>query len=259
VAYVVNQPTLPLPWPELDEFVRSVGPFLACAWCALERSRIISAPVATGGLASDALDTLAALQVLRRIPIEDSQLAARSLYDPLAWVYQPRWSRPGANLEALLTSTLMGWASESSSGVKRSLGASLSGGEARAYLANLLRKHRLNPALGDDLRSIQLAEWEALSLGRKRYVLWASMRSAASACLQSDMNEQLVRRVLDREIGRRCAWLTDRAKSGSISQTEFCFLPGEGWRQPLILDIAMETFLPLGKLYWLEPIGQWRL
>ncbi|MEG2802941.1 hypothetical protein [Stenotrophomonas sp.] len=73
------------------------------------------------------------------------------------------------------------------------------------------------------------------------------------------MSEQVARRVLDREISRRSAWLIDRTKSGSLAQTDFCFLPSEGWRQPLILDIAMETFLPLGKLYWLEPSGQWRL
>lgn len=98
MAYVVNQPTLIAPWPELDEFVRSIGPFLACAWCALERSRGISAPVAFGGLASDALDTLEMLQVLRRVPLGEVGSAARSLYEPLAWTYQPLWLRPGVDM-----------------------------------------------------------------------------------------------------------------------------------------------------------------
>ena len=69
VAYVVTQPTLISHWPELDDFVRSIGPFLTCAWCALERSRTVSGPVAAEGLASAALDTLASLRVLQRIPI----------------------------------------------------------------------------------------------------------------------------------------------------------------------------------------------
>ncbi|MNU68591.1 hypothetical protein D3C71_579600 [compost metagenome] len=188
MAYVVHQPTLIARWPELDEFVRSIGPFLACAWCALERSRVVSAPVALGGLASDALDTLAKLQVLRRVPIEDPRPAARSLYEPLAWSYRASWSRAGTDLEALLTGALVRLAADSDSRAKRGLGVALGRNEARAYLANLLRKHRLDPSLGDGLRSTQLKEWEALSLGRKRYVLWASMRNASSAVLQSDMD-----------------------------------------------------------------------
>lgn len=258
MAYVVNQPTLSVPWPELDEFVRSIGPFLACAWCALERSRNVSAPVASGGLASDALDTLVTLRVLHRLPLGDVRSTARSLYEPLAWSYQPSWLRPDVDMGTLLTEALARWAGECTSSLRRSLGVALGSTEARAYLANFLRKHRLDPALGDELQSIQQGEWEALSLGRKRYVLWASMRSAASECLQNDMSEQVARRVLDREIGRRSAWLNERAKSGSVALTDFCFLPSDGWRQPLILDVAMETFLPLGRLYWLEPSSQWR-
>lgn len=259
MAYVVNQPTLIVPWPELDEFVRSIGPFLACAWCALERSRSISAPVAPGRLASDALDTLAMLQVLHRARVGDAGIAARSLYEPLAWSYRSSWLRPHVDMGAQLTDTLARWANECNSSLKRSLGVALSSAEARAYLANLLRKHRLDPALGDELQSIQRADWEALSLGRKRYVLWASMRSAASECLQNDLSEQVARRVLDREVGRRSVWLNERVKSGSVALTDFCFLPSDGWRQPLILDVAMETFIPVGRLYWLEPTSQWRL
>lgn len=259
MAYVVTQPTLISHWPELDDFVRSMGPFLACAWCALERSRTVSAPVAAEGLASAALDTLASLQVLQRTPFEGLKPDARSLYEPLAWTYQAAWSRKGVNLEAKLTNALIRWAAECPAGAKRSLGNSLAESEARAYLANLLRKHRLRPALGDGLRSTQLPEWNALSLGRKRYVLWASMRNAASEFLQSDMDEEAARRALDREINKRCTWLATRSQFGSLATTDFCFLPDRGWRQPLILDVALGTFIPLGKEYWLEPSDNWRL
>lgn len=236
-----------------------MGPFLACAWCALERSRTVSAPVAAEGLASAALDTLASLQVLQRTPFEGLKPDARSLYEPLAWTYQAAWSRKGVNLEAKLTNALIRWAAECPAGAKRSLGNSLAESEARAYLANLLRKHRLRPALGDGLRSTQLPEWNALSLGRKRYVLWASMRNAASEFLQSDMDEEAARRALDREINKRCTWLATRSQFGSLATTDFCFLPDRGWRQPLILDVALGTFIPLGKEYWLEPSDNWRL
>ncbi len=259
MAYVVNQPTLTSPWPELDEFVRSIGPFLGCAWCALERSRVVSAPVASGGLASDALDTLATLQVLSRIPIEDPRPVARSLYEPLAWSYRAFWSRSGSNLDTLLTGALVRLAADSDSRAKRRLGVALGRNEARAYLANLLRKHRLQPSLGDGLRSTQRTEWEALSLGRKRYVLWASVRNASSEFLHSDMEEEAIRHALDREICRTISWLLGRAHSGSLAATDYCFVPGHGWRQPLILDVAMETFLPLGRRYWLESSDRWVL
>lgn len=98
-----------------------------------------------------------------------------------------------------------------------------------------------------------------LSLGRKRYVLWASMRNSASEFIQSGLDQEAARRALDREIGRRCIWLAGRDQGGFLATKDFCFLPSQGWRQPLILDIAMETFLPLGMRYWLEPSDSWKL
>ncbi|PWB29825.1 hypothetical protein DCO49_00190 [Stenotrophomonas sp. SPM] len=73
------------------------------------------------------------------------------------------------------------------------------------------------------------------------------------------MDGEFARRVLDREISKTIWWLLGRAQSGSLASTDFCFLPGHGWRQPLMLDVAMETFLPLGRRYWLEPVDSWRL
>ncbi|MNN04253.1 hypothetical protein D3C81_1169740 [compost metagenome] len=73
------------------------------------------------------------------------------------------------------------------------------------------------------------------------------------------MDGEEVRRALDREIGRTISWLLGRVHSGSLTPTDYCFLPGHGWRQPLILDVAMETFLPLGPRYWLESSERWVL
>lgn len=259
MAYVVSQQTLIEPWPELDSFVRSLGPFLACAWCALERSRTKNSPVAAEGLASQALDTLANLRVLHRVPVEHSRLAARSLYEPLAWSYESPWSSSDVSLEVALTRALTQWSAECSLNAKRRLGASLASTEAQAYLANLIRKHRLEPSLGDGLQSTNSPEWHALSLGRKRYVLWASMRNSASEFMQRGLVEEAARRALDREISRRCTWLAAREQSGTLTVKDFCFLPSHAWRQPLILDVAMETFLPLGIRYWLEPSDSWKL
>lgn len=123
MAYVVNQPTLISTWPELDAFVRSLGPLLACAWCALERSRTASAPIASGSLGSEALDTLASLEVLDRAYAEGSIYTARSLYESLAWSYRHRWSRPDVDLEALLLDILTRWTIDCPPEAKRRLGA----------------------------------------------------------------------------------------------------------------------------------------
>ncbi len=250
VAYVVDQPTLIAPWPELDSFVRSIGPFLACAWCALERSRTHSAPVAPDGLAAQAIETLEALQVLRAVVPAASFPAARSLYEPLSWIYREPWDR--VDLGFALEHALQRWGRESSREARQSLWLSLGRSEADAYLGNLLRKHRMDPDLRKQLRSPSGKDWERLSVGRKRYVLWSSMRSAASELVKSGMNERSALLVLDREIETRTRWLIRRAAMGTLAASDYCFLPSPGWRQPLILDVALATFLPLGVAYWTE-------
>lgn len=255
MAYVVSQPTLIAHCPELDDLLRSMGPFLACAWCALERSRTLSAPVAPDGLASQAIGALASLRVLHEAPFEVSPHIARSLYEPLAWRYQEPWTRPGAELASHLHGALARWAVDCAPQAKQRLWASLAQAELSAYLTNRLRRHRMDASIGGNLRSMQLEEWEQLGLGRKRYVIWSSVRSAASEFLQSGMTAESARAALDREIATRARWLSLRARSGSLARTDYCFVPSNDWRQPLILDVAMETFLPLGQLYWLAPVG----
>ncbi len=258
VAYVVNQPTLLATWPELDTFVRSIGPLLACAWCALERSRNESSPVATEGLAVQALETLSALRVLDAVPLPLAGNAARSRYEPLAWSYRAPWSRPDVDLGYLLTTILLVWARECPVDSKRRLWETLAEGEASAYLASLLRKHRMSPEVGKRLRSLAGSDWEQLSLGRKRYVLWSSMRGAASELLRTGMSEDRAIAALDREVGTRCKWLLQRELAGGLAPTDYCFFPSPEWRRPLILDVALATFLPIGNAYWAWPVGRWK-
>lgn len=258
MAHVVNQPTLSASWQELDIFVRSLGPFLACTWCALERSRTESRPVAAGGLATQAIETLSSLRVLRQVPLPLSTGAARSLYEPVAWSYHPPWSRPEIDLAWKLTTVLHQWSGDCPAISKQRLWLTLGENEASGYLANLLRKHQMDPGLGRLLRSTHAGDWERLSVGRKRYVLWSSMRGAASELLGTGMSEECAAAVLDREIGAKSRWLARRELAGSLSATDYCFLPGAKWRQPLLLDVALTTFLPVGRAYWLEPAYRWK-
>lgn len=257
MAYVVNQPTLNALWPELDSIVRSTGPFLACAWCALERSRTVSAPVAPQGLAIQALETLSNLNVLQLVPLNQKG-AARSLYEPFAWTYQRPWGDLSGSLDQALTTTLASWAVDCPAKSRLRLWTSLGESEVTAYLENLLRKHRMDESLARQLPSTEVDEWAQLSLGRKRYVMWSGMRAAASELLRSGMCETSAGHVLDREIRTKTKWLIQREQAGSINTTDFCFIPDAQWRKPLIVEVALATFLPVGQAYWLEPAYRWK-
>lgn len=257
MAYVVNQPNLNALRPELDSFIRSIGPFLACAWCALEKSRTVSAPAAPQGLTIQALETLSSLNVLQLVPLNQKG-AARSLYEPFAWAYHTPWDHRSGSLDRSLTVALARWAKDCPARSRVRLWTSLGESEAAAYLANLLRKHRMNESIARQLPSIETEEWAHLSLGRKRYVMWSGMRAAASELLRSGMCEASASHVLDREIRAKTKWLIQREQAGSIITTDFCFLPDAQWRRPLIVEIALATFLPIGQAYWLEPANRWK-
>ncbi|MDQ7310569.1 hypothetical protein [Stenotrophomonas sp. Sm10] len=157
-----------------------------------------------------------------------------------------------------MTTILLAWARECSIDSKRRLWLTLAEGEANAYLTNLLRKHRMAPEAAKHLRSLADSSWEQLSLGRKRYVLWSSMRGAASELLRTGMSEDRAITALDREIGAKCKWLLQREQVGALAPTDYCFFPSRDWRRPLILDVALATFLPIGNAYWAWPVGRWK-
>lgn len=221
----------------------------------IQDSKCTSAP--PQGLAIQALETLSHLNVLQLVPL-NKKGAARSLYEPFAWTYQPPWDDKVEDLDQMLTTLLAGWADDCSAKSRLRLWTSLGESEVTAYLANLLRKHRMNESLAWQLPSTELEEWAQLSLGRKRYVMWAGMRAAASELLQSGMCEMSAGHVLDREIKTKTKWLIQREQAGSIVATDFCFVPGTQWRKPLIVEIVLATFLPVGEAYWLEPVCRWK-
>ncbi|HHA2747687.1 TPA: hypothetical protein ACOEQV_000053 [Stenotrophomonas maltophilia] len=157
-----------------------------------------------------------------------------------------------------MTSILLAWARECPVDSKRRLWETLAEGEANAYLVSLLRKHRMSPEAGKRLRSLGGSEWARLSLGRKRYVLWSSMRGAASELLRTGMSEDRAIVALNREIEAKCKWLLQREQAGVLAATDCCFFPSPEWRRPLILDVALATFLPIGSAYWACPTSRWK-
>lgn len=252
VIYGHSQQTLPSSWPELDALVVSLGPFYACAWCALERSARVSAPVsADPTVLKQLLAFLESAGVLME-PGVRSDRARRSLYDPISWDYRDRWQARD-DLERVLSHVLGAWRSSLDGEARLWLWRQLADREAYAYLTSLLSRHRIGARHAEEILAQQDDDWVHLSLGRKRYVLWSSVRGAASEFLSTGGDDQAAIRAMSEEMRNRVRWLTFRESAGQLRRTDFCFLPAPSWRRPLMVDVAMETILTIGANYWLAP------
>lgn len=252
MIYGGDQQTLLPPWPSLDALLVSLGPFYACAWCALERSTSISAPIAADAqVAHDLLMFLKAAGLLAETGTSNG-LTRRSLYDPIVWSYRGG-SQLQNDLSGPLARALREWYPSLGAQDRQWLWRQLSEREAAAYLVSLLRKHRIGIQCAEKILSLQEHDWSDLSLGRKRYVLWSSIRGAASEFLRSGGNESAAVTVLGREVRDRTNWLSVKEASGTLGKTDYCFLPDPAWRRPLMVDVALECLLPIGDDYWLAP------
>lgn len=252
MIYGRSQQTLLPSWPELDSLVVSLGPFYTCAWCALERSTTVSAPVSADPSVTRQL--LAFLRSAGVVSLAESgrPIVKRSLYEPVSWSYQPDWELPG-DLDAALSLMLAAWQPSLATHEKVWLWRQLADREAAAYLASLLRRHRIRTDLVDEILNDQKDDWNGLSLGRKRYVLWSAVRGAASHFLSTGGNEDAALKLLAREMRSRSRWLHHREASGELSRSDYCFLPDISWRRPLMIDVALNSVLRIGDDYWLAP------
>lgn len=247
----LSQPTLQPSQPDLDGLVRSLGLAPACTWCALERSTSLSAPIAFGSApVQDLTEKLQALAVMHRTATACADVR-RSLYDPVRWSYTTPWSDYSC-LEASLSRSLLG-AWEGSTVLDRiNLWRWLAASESAHYLSYLLRKHQISVerafiviyALGED--------WTEHSLGRQRYLAWAGVRAAAGALLQSGMDQEYAQSIMIDEMRRRSRWLHQRAHTGTLGSTDFCFVPDGSWRKPIVFDVVMELMPDIGSGYWLN-------
>jgi len=176
----------------------------------------------------------------------------RSLYEPVRWIYLDHWDVRD-DLEAMLSHVLGAWRRTLDAEARLWLWRQIADREAAAYLTVLLRRHRIGVRHVDAILSQQDGDWASLSLGRKRYVLWSSVRGAASEFLSSDGNDQAAIHALCKEIRSRTRWLIARESAGQLRRNEFCFLPDVSWRRPLMVEVAMESILTIGANYWLAP------
>jgi len=251
VSNGASQPTLLRPQPDLDGLVRSLGLVRACTWCALERSTSRSAPIAFGSRpVEDLTAELQACAVMHRTATACADVR-RSLYDPVRWSYAAPWSDVPCLETSLARSLLAAW--ESSTVMERiNLWRWLAASESAHYLSHLLRKHQISAeragiaihALGED--------WTEHSLGRQRYLAWAGVRAAAGALLQSGMDQEHAQSTMIDEMRRRSRWLHQRAHTGTLGSTDFCFVPDASWRKPIVFDVVMELMPDIGTGHWLS-------
>ncbi len=251
VAYAISQPTLLAYWPELEEILASLGPVYACAWAALELSDSIFAPIASDPrVPHNLLVRLQALGVVQSA--HRTGLPRRATYDKIGWGYSDPWAgRP--DLAASIIRTMTASPGRLTMDEQISLWKELARQEIEAYLSTQMRRIGVDPGPARRLASAVEADWDLLSVGRRRYVIWSASRSdAVRECgLQPDGAPPEVQIV--NELRRRSVWLRGRELRGEIDPAECCFVPDKSWRRPILLDVAVERVLQLGQDYWLYP------
>lgn len=249
-----DKPTLIPSWPELDRLVISLGPFYTCAWFALEASTTRNAPICSDpAVIRRLLAWLTDAKVIADASYAPNALK-HSICEPLSWTYRSTWILRGDIKEAL-SDILDAWNLTLDKRMRSWIWLQLSDGEVLGYLKSLLLRHRMDPRHAEHILDIQGVEWGHLSLGRKRYVLWSSIRGAASKLLQTNGNEAAAVSVMMQEMDKRVNWLALKKSEDVIRPTDFCFLPDPRWRQPIIIDVALEKLLKIGTNFWSAPIN----
>lgn len=238
--------------PKSDDFLdfaKSLGLTRVITWYALERCPIADAPLTTSaalGLRYVSLLEEAGVVTLRNFW---SPGYSRSTYDRFFWRRRPDLGSSAEVLEAL-------------GRVLKDLGSDprfryrvfelwdeLAAAELEAYLANLLRRHQFEPRRASQLISAMDPDWEPHSLGRRRYLAWYGMRGASAALLRFNMDEDAAIACMLEEMRRRSRWLLENQPQDRGWGSNYCFLPGSGWRKPLIIEALQEFVLP-GDQYW---------
>lgn len=60
------------------------------------------------------------------------------------------------------------------------------------------------------------------------------------------------------DMKRRSNWIRQRLQAGNLQDTDFCFVPDQTWRKPIVFDVVMALMPSLGDGYWLHRPGQLR-
>lgn len=248
-----TQPTLPPTDRDLASYAQSLGLVRLAAWCALERSTSVAAPLSTGIALTRRLVHLLDDTGLLQMPLlSPERLVRRSLYEPLAWRYVVDWGEP-SRLQSMLQAVLLELsAREDAIGAKVELWQTLANAEIETYVSHLLRRHTLDPSGAAHIVHVMNEEWAGHCLARKRYLAWYGARGAAAALLRTGMDQEAARSAMLEEMRRRSRWLTTKIAANALPKEEYCFMPDVQWKRPVLLDVFLTLVLPMGQAYWTE-------
>lgn len=247
-----TQSTLPPTDRDLVVYAQSLGLVRLATWYALERSTSAEAPLSTGAALTQTLFRQLESAGVLRIPRGVELGARRSLYEPLAWQYSVNWGDPN-HLQSTLQAALQELSiRQDAIGTKLGLWEALANSEIETYLSHLLRRHMLDPAGAAHIMHVMAEEWASHCLARKRYLAWYGTRGAAAALLRTGMDQDAARNAMLEEMRRRSRWLMAKAAANALPRDEYCFVPGDQWRRPVLLEVFLTIVLPAARAYWTE-------
>lgn len=245
-----TQPTLPPSDRDLATFAQSLGLVRLAAWYALERSASVEAPFTTGAPLTQTLFRLLEDAGVLQVPCGSEPGARRSLYEPLAWRCSTDWGDQN-HLQSTLQTTLHELSTrEGAICAKLELWDALANAEIETYLGHLLRRHTLDPAGAAHIVHVMAEEWANHCLARKRYLAWYGARGAAAALLRTGMDQNAARNAMLDEMRRRSRWLIAKTAANTLPREDYCFVPGQQWKRPVLLEVFLTVVLPIGQAYW---------
>lgn len=246
-----EQPTLCLPESSLS----SLDVATAAGWLAIERSTRSPAPI-TPSLRSTRrlIETLQGFSILLPSDSLTDPTVCRSIYDPVGWRYLIRRNSP-EELELQLVSLLRRLCSAPDADpYKNLLWHLLAEAEAEAYLAAQLGRYGLDPLQAWGWVSSMYAHWADLSLGRRRFVIWVSVKEGI-AMLGRTGDAHLAHATVAAELVRKSRWLRSQEPTVGVSSKDYSFLPLSSWKRSLLLDIFLTEVMPIGEAYWTSAPG----
>lgn len=249
MAHALPQPTLSLASDALQRRCGKLGLTGTAAWCALHSSTALARPIMSHPkLTGELVQYLEIAGILTSCTLPDPR-AHRAIYEPVSWHYRDL-DLPSESIQAGLEAALQLRIDEADEPDRHSLWRLLAHTESEAYLRHLLQRHHLDGGNITALLSTLRPEWEAYSLGRRRYLAWFSVHRAAAALVEEGFDETAAYSVLETQVRRRGRWIAAEEAKGRIKKDDYCFIPDENWRRSIFLDIFLSRILPVGRGFW---------
>lgn len=190
------------------------------------------------------LERLGLIEVVGAAQLQSTRAVERALYDPIIFMWFAgsacdEFSETGLRrqIRAYMREPTV---HEDVASVWRELGTA----EIHNYLEFQLRKHALPTHWAHSAMALTEQWLGRLSISKLRYVVWASIRAAASTYLCTNYDLDATRGHLENSLRQRPVWLSSRSGPGED------FLPSPQQKTSLTLASFLRDVLPIGSAYW---------